>query len=143
MSMERRGREKRKLFQEASSGHRARKTTTIRMEKLRLLAREAPELVFKNVFHLLKGELLEAAFHRLDERKAVGLDGVSKYRYAKNLQANLLDLEDRIQRGAYKPMLARQVLIPKANGNSHDLGRPLRAAVQGGLDWFPNQERRP
>src|SRR3990167_1425801 len=141
--MERRGREKREFHHQTSSGHRATKTTTPRMVKLKWLAREAPELVFKNVFHLLKVELLEVAFHRLDERKAVGLDGVSKERYARNLQANLLDLEDRIQRGAYKPMPARQVLIPKANGKTHDLGRPLRAAVQGGLDWFPNQERRP
>jgi group II intron reverse transcriptase/maturase len=91
------------------------------MVKLKWLAREAPELVFKNVLHLLKVELLEIAFHRLDERKAVGLDGVSKDRYARNLQANLKDLEDRVQRGAYKPLPARQVLIPKANGKTRPI----------------------
>lgn len=119
--MERRGREKRELHHQTPSGHRANKTTTDRMVKLKWLAREAPELVFKNVFHLLKVELLEVAFHRLDERKAVGLDGVSKQRYARNLQANLLDLEGRVQRGAYKPLLAKQVLIPKANGKTRPI----------------------
>ena len=121
MPMERRGREKRKSQRQASFGHRAKTTMTPRLMRLRLLAREAPELCFKTVHHLLKVELLEAAFHRLDERKAVGLDGVSKDRYARNLAANLLDLEDRIQRGAYKPTLARQVLIPKANGKTRPI----------------------
>lgn len=118
--MERRGREKREFHHQTSSGHRANKTTD-RMVKLKWLAREASELVFKNVFHLLKVELLEVAFHRLDERKAVGTDGVSKDRYARNLRANLLDLESRVQRGAYKPLPARQVRIPKVNGKTRPI----------------------
>jgi len=91
------------------------------MLKLRLLAQEAPSLVFKNIFHLLKTELLEAAFHRLDERKAVGIDGVSKEGYARELKANLKDLESRVQRGAYKPKAAKQLLIPKANGKMRSI----------------------
>lgn len=114
--MERRGREKRKFHHQTLSGHRAKKATTDRMVKLKWLARTAPELVFQNVFHLLKAELFEVAFHRLDERKAVGVDGVSKASYARNLEANLLDLEGRVQRGAYKPLPARQKLIPKSDG---------------------------
>ncbi|MBI5568865.1 MAG: group II intron reverse transcriptase/maturase [Desulfomonile tiedjei] len=94
---------------------------TPQLLRLKLLAREAPELCFKTVHHLLKVELLELAFHRLDERKAVGTDGISKDRYAKNLQANLMDLECRIQRGGYRPLPARQVLIPKANGGTRPI----------------------
>lgn len=78
-------------------------------------------MCFNNVQHIIDMELLETAFHRLDERKAVGLDGVSKARYARDLKANLRDLKDRIRRHAYKPQLAKQVLIPKANGKTRPI----------------------
>lgn len=94
---------------------------TPKLMRLKLLAREAPGMCFRTVFHIIDVELLEAAFHRLDERKAVGLDGVSKARYAGNLKANLTDLHGRIRRHAYKPLLARQVLIPKANGKTRPI----------------------
>src|SRR3989338_6808884 len=119
--MERRGRENWKSHRKASFGHRPGKTMTPKLMRLKLLAREAPGMCFNNVFHIIDVELIEAAFHRLDERKAVGLDGVSKARYAGNLKANLTDLHDRIRRHAYKPLLARQVLIPKANGKTRPI----------------------
>lgn len=121
MSMERRGREKRELHQLALIGRRPNKTMTSKLMRLKLLAKEAPDMCFNNVQHILDVELLETAFHRLDERKAVGLDGVSKARYAWHLKDNLADLHDRIRRHAYKPLLARQVLIPKANGKTRPI----------------------
>lgn len=119
--MERRGREKRKFHHKALVGHRSNKTMTSKLMKLRSLAKEAPDLCFNNVIHILDGELLELAFHRLDEKKAVGTDGISKARYARNLETNLADLKDRIRRNAYKPLLAKQVLIPKANGKTRPI----------------------
>lgn len=119
--MERRGREKRKFRQQALVGRRSNATMTPKLMRLKLLAKEAPDMCFNNVIHIVDGELLEAAFHRLNERRAVGLDGVSKARYAGNLKANLADLKDRIRRQAYKPLLARQTLIPKANGKTRPI----------------------
>ena len=119
--MERRGREKWKWHQQASPGRRTGLTMTPKLMKLKLLAREAPELCFNNLLHHLKVDLLEAAFHRLDGRKAVGLDGVSKARYARHLEGNLLDLQRRIHQGSYRPLPARQVLIPKANGKTRPI----------------------
>lgn len=84
--------------------------------RLKSLAKEHPERSFTNVIHILDEDLLESAFHRLDERKAVGIDGISKVMYAKELRANIADLKDRIRRNAYKPLLAKQRLIPKADG---------------------------
>lgn len=121
MFMERRGREKWKSNRFASSGHRSGKTMTMKLIRLKSLAREAPEMCFNNVQHIIDEDLLESAFHRLDERKAVGLDGISKAMYARNLRANLVDLKDRLKRQAYKPLLAKQVLIPKANGKSRPI----------------------
>lgn len=119
--MERRGREKRKFRQRALIGRSLNKTVTPKLMRLKLLAKEAPDMCFNNVQHILDEKLLETAFHRLDERKAVGLDGISKARYARNLKGNLMDLKDRIRRHAYKPLLAKQVLIPKANGKTRPI----------------------
>ena len=119
--MEPRGRENRKSKQFSSFGHRANKTMTMKLLRLKSLSKEAPDMCFNNVQHIIDVELLKAAFYRLDERKAVGLDGVSKAMYARNLQANLFDLKERIHRHAYKPKLAKQVLIPKANGKSRPI----------------------
>lgn len=93
----------------------------MKLMRLKSLARESPEMCFNNVQHIIDEDLLETAFHRLDERKAVGLDGVSKAMYAKDLRANVADLKTRIRTHAYKPLLARQVLIPKANGKTRPI----------------------
>lgn len=119
--MERRGREKRKFRQSALFGHRPNGTMTPKLMKLKLLAKEVPNMCFNNVIHILDTELLETAFRRLDEKKAVGTDGVSKAMYARNLKGNIVDLKDRIRRNAYKPLLAKQVLIPKANGKTRPI----------------------
>ena len=120
-TMEPRGRENRKSKHFVSSRLSSHKTMTMKLLRLKSLSKEQHGMCFNNVQHIIDVELLEAAFHRLDERKAVGLDGVSKAMYARNLQANLADLKERIRRHAYKPQLAKQVLIPKANGKTRPI----------------------
>jgi group II intron reverse transcriptase/maturase len=89
--------------------------------RLKSLAREAPDMCFSNIAHIMNTDLLESAFHRLDERKAVGLDGINKARYAERLKENLSNLHQRIRDHAYKPLPAKQVLIPKANGKTRPI----------------------
>src|SRR5262245_55654093 len=57
---------------------------------------------------------LKECFHQLDGTKAVGVDGVTKAVYARDLEDNLTDLVARMKRMAYRPGPVRQVLIPKA-----------------------------
>ena len=47
---------------------------------------------------------------------APGIDGVTAVDYAKNLEANLLDLLERIKSGRYYAPPVRRVYIPKADG---------------------------
>lgn len=61
-------------------------------------------------------ELLGVAFHRLDEKKAVGTDGVTKWQYGKSVGDNLVKLEHKLRTKTYWPKPAKQVMIPKANG---------------------------
>jgi hypothetical protein len=53
-----------------------------------------------------------------------GIDGVTAADYAKNLEANLLDLLDRIKSGRYKAPPVRRTYIPKADGSRRPLGIP-------------------
>jgi RNA-directed DNA polymerase len=121
MFMEPRNRRNWKSNQSASTGRRSRKSMTPKLMRLKTLAQEAPDMCFNNVIHIVDEELLKLAFHRLDARKAVGTDGISKHQYDRNLDVNIADLKERIRRNAYKPVMAKQVLIPKANGKSRPI----------------------
>jgi RNA-directed DNA polymerase len=62
--------------------------------------------------HIDEGSL-RRCFDKLEGKKAVGIDGISKTEYGENLQANLKDLIERMKRMGYRPQAVRQVLIPK------------------------------
>lgn len=63
--------------------------------------------------HHVNEEALRKYFDKLDGKKAVGIDGVTKEDYHKNLKENLEDLLERMKRMAYIPMPVKEVLIPK------------------------------
>ena len=85
-------------------------------------AQAQPTADFSNVFHLLKFDLLWFAFRKLKLNKAPGVAGVSVEDYETNLRSNLLDLESRLQRGAYRPQPSLRREIPKGNGKTRGLG---------------------
>ena len=78
-------------------------------------------------------DTLKEAYHALDGSKALGVDKVSKEAYSKRLEANLKNLEERLQKGSYKPQPKREVLIPKPDGKT----RPLAIACfeDKMVDW--------
>lgn len=78
-------------------------------------------IVFNNLLSHFNGETLREAYAALAPNKAVGIDGVSKEIYGKNLEANLRDLVNRLQNGSYKPQEKRKVLIPKASGGTRPI----------------------
>jgi RNA-directed DNA polymerase len=85
-------------------------------------ARKDRGLKFVNLYHLMKEELLGECFQRLKGNKAAGVDEVTKEEYGANLEANLKELTDRLQRMSYRPEAARRVYIPKPGS---DKLRPL------------------
>lgn len=93
-----------------------------RLDYIHERAQRQPTADFSNVFHLLKYELLWTAFGKLKLNKAPGADGVSVEDYETNLRSNLLDLESRLQRGAYRPQPSLRRQIPKGNGKTRGLG---------------------
>ena len=92
-----------------------------KLERISELSTQNPEMVFTSIGHLINKELLTICHKEMDGSKAVGIDGVTKEAYGKNLEQNLEGLVDRLKRKAYKPQPARRVEIPKDNGKTRPL----------------------
>lgn len=93
----------------------------VRLDRINSAARSNSDAKFKALVQQFTVENLRQAFRSLDGSKAVGIDQVTKDHYAKNLEANLQQLADRISRGGWRPQPSREVLIPKAGGGTRPL----------------------
>ena len=67
---------------------------------------------------------LKEEHRKQEQRKAVGIDGVTKAEYQKNLDDNITELISRMKQFSYKPQPVRRTYIPKANGKLRPLGIP-------------------
>ncbi|MBA7533192.1 Group II intron-encoded protein LtrA [subsurface metagenome] len=86
-------------------------------------ARKEAELVFASLFHHVTDvDNLRVCYDALPEDRAVGIDGVTKQGYGKNLEENLQNLSDRLKRMGYRPQPKRRSYIPKSGSEK---GRPL------------------
>jgi len=74
--------------------------------------------------HVYDAERLHEAYLRLGRDAASGIDGVTWRQYGENLQGNLLDLSERLRRGAYRPQPVRRVFLPKTDGGQRPIGVP-------------------
>jgi group II intron reverse transcriptase/maturase len=94
------------------------------LERVGQRARESKEERFNNLLSHIKVPLLKEAYQRLRPDAASGVDGVTWSEYGENLDARLLDLQDRVHRGSYHPQPVRRVHIPKGDGRTRPLGIP-------------------
>jgi group II intron reverse transcriptase/maturase len=86
-------------------------------------ARKEPDLVFTSLYHHVTDlDNLRDCYEALDDDKAVGVDGVTKEQYGRNLEENLQSLSDRLKRMGYRPQPRRRSYVPKPGS---DKGRPL------------------
>ena len=92
-----------------------------KLARISQLSKENPEMVFTSIGHLINEEMLENCHRKMDGKKAVGIDGVTKEEYGENLKENLRKLVGRLKQKEYKPKPARRVEIPKDNGKSRPL----------------------
>ncbi len=86
-------------------------------------ARSHPKLVFTSLYHhVYDVDNLRACYDALPGNRAVGMDGVTKEEYGKDLEENLSDLSARLKRMGFHPQPKRRVYIPKSRSEK---GRPL------------------
>lgn len=101
-----------------SKGENQKKT---KLDRIGELAISQKDVVFNNLGHVIDIELLTECYQQLDGKKAVGIDGVTKEAYGKELEANLQKLLAKIRKGAHKPQPSRIVEIPKEDGSTRPL----------------------
>src|SRR5919106_2710826 len=95
-----------------------------RLQRIALLAREAPERAFLSLAHYIDVELLREAFKRTRKDGATGVDGQTSDEYEKDLTTNLTSLLGRFKSGSYYAPPVRRVRIPKAGGKTRPIGIP-------------------
>jgi group II intron reverse transcriptase/maturase len=74
--------------------------------------------------HIYQVEQLRAAYRACQRDAAAGVDGQTWAGYGQNLEANLLDLSDRLARGGYRPQPVKRAYIDKTDGSKRPLGVP-------------------
>jgi group II intron reverse transcriptase/maturase len=72
--------------------------------------------------HHIDQAALERAFHRIRGDAAVGVDGVTKEEYGRNLAENIADLHGRLKAMRYRHQPIRRVHIPKGNSKTRPIG---------------------
>lgn len=91
----------------------SQENTDTALTEIAWLSSQNPQQEFHSLMHHVNVESLRRCFDKLDGKKALGADQVSKDNYSENLEANLEDLIQRMKQMAYRPNPVRQVLIPK------------------------------
>lgn len=94
---------------------------TTKLERISELSKQHPEMKFNSIGHLINIEMLKECHYKMDGRKAVGIDGISKEEYNSNLDNNLKQLVEKLKNKSYRPRPARKVEMPKENGKTRPL----------------------
>ena len=81
------------------------------MDRIRCAARRDKTIRLTALLHHVNVDLLRRSFHQLKRRAAPGVDGITWHEYEADLEANLVDLHGRVQRGAYRAKPSRRQYI--------------------------------
>lgn len=87
--------------------------TKTKLNRIALLSGQDSSRSFESLMHHFNEESLKECFYELDGKKAVGIDGINKVVYGKELDQNISKLIARMKAMAYRPGPVREVLIPK------------------------------
>src|SRR5215475_3642124 len=111
--------------QQSTHRTQGRERVTQALERVRQAARQRKKERFTALLHHISIDCLRMAFFALKRDAASGVDGLTWPTYEADLDRNLTDLHERVQRGAYRATPSRRTYIPKADGRQ----RPLAVAA--------------
>lgn len=94
------------------------------LDRIREAAERDKSARFNNLMHYITVDLLRAAYKELKPEAAPGVDNVTWEQYGEKLEANLLDLRERVLSGRYRAVPSKRVWIPKADGSKRPIGIP-------------------
>lgn len=93
-------------------------------QRIAALARAKRGVALSTLHHVIDLEWMKEAWRLTRKDGAPGIDGVMAADYAENLEANLVDLLERIKSGRYQAPPVRRAYIPKSDGSLRPLGLP-------------------
>jgi len=85
-------------------------------------AMEHPDRVFSTLIQRMDVNFLREAYHRLRKDSAAGLSGITVKDYGEALEANLIDLHERLKEKRYKAPPIKRVWIEKDGGKKRPIG---------------------
>ena len=100
----------------------SRESAASRLDRVRERARQKKKERFTALLHHVNVETLRAAYLKLKKDAAPGVDGVTWREYAVDLERKLVDLHERVHRGAYRALPSRRKFILKEDGRERPLG---------------------
>jgi len=93
------------------------------LDRVRQAAVRDTGLQFTTLWHHVTNvDRLREAYLGLKRSAAPGVDGVTWKAYREDLESNLGDLSDRLNRGAYRAKPVKRAFIPKEDGRQRPLG---------------------
>ena len=95
------------------------------LERVRQAARHRKKERFTTLFHHLSPQMLRTAFLALKRDAAPGVDGLTWQDYEAGLDHRIVELHERVHRGAYRAQPSWRRYIPKPDGRQ----RPLAVAA--------------
>jgi RNA-directed DNA polymerase len=97
------------------------------LDRIRQAAQRDRATPLTALWHHVYGiDRLREAYHGLNRDAAPGIDGQTWAAYGEDLEANLRDLSDRLQRGADHALPVARVYILKPDGRQRPIGKPTR-----------------
>jgi RNA-directed DNA polymerase len=101
------------------------KRSELILTQLQQIAEQAmahPDRVFTTLIHRMDVDFLREAYHRLRKDGAAGLSGVTVKDYGRELEANLIDLHERLKSQRYVAPPIKRVWIDKEGGKKRPIG---------------------
>jgi group II intron reverse transcriptase/maturase len=92
------------------------------LRKVAERARQEPAGKFHSLAHLIDAPSLERAYHRLRKDAAVGVDGITKEEYGRDLRSRLPGLHARLKSQRWRHQPIRRVNIFKEPGKTRPIG---------------------
>src|SRR3954468_21098208 len=114
------------MGQQSTRRAQNRESVSQALDRVRTAARHRKKERFTTLFHHLSIDLFREAFLTLKRDAAPGVDGLTWQDYEADLERNLMDLHDRVHRGAYRALPSRRRYIPKPDGSGRSRSRPWR-----------------
>lgn len=94
------------------------------LEGIATKARTDKEHRFRDLYRLLNADYLRQCWDALNKDAASGVDKVTAQEYARDLDAHIEALAERLKAKRYRAKMVRRVYIPKDGGKRRPLGIP-------------------